>query len=109
MTATPAPHTLTTNPKTGAKTLRLSEPIDLGGVPTHELTFRRPFARDFRAVFTKKNVDECSMQVLLLIMAGKLASLSDYELGQMSLPDTVKVLEVIDSFQQAEGIASLTQ
>jgi hypothetical protein len=98
---TPAPHTITVDTKTGAKTLRLIEPIKVGGVLTHEITFRRPFARDLRQVFTKANTENCSMQVLLLIMAAKLAMLSDAEIDELCLADAVKAIEVVDSFQQA--------
>ncbi|MCP9785398.1 phage tail assembly protein [Cyanobium sp. N5-Cardenillas] len=102
----PAPGPISVNPSTGAVTVRLSEPIKIGGVDTTEITLRRPFGRDFRATFTKRNVEECSMQQLLLLMAAKLAGLSDDELDLLTLADTIRVLEVVDSFQQAAPIKS---
>lgn len=102
----PAAHTVTTNTSTGAKTLQLETPILLGGVETHSLTLRRPYARDFRATFTKANVEACSMQQLLLVMGANLAGVSDDEIDQLTLADTIKFLEIVDSFQQAAPTAS---
>lgn len=103
-----APHTVETDPVTGAKTLTLAEPIEVAGQPLASITLRRPFARDLRQVFTKANVDACSMQVLMLILAGKLANLSDAEVDLLTLADAVKLIEIVDSFQQAvPGTSSL--
>lgn len=104
----PAPqvHQVDTDPATGAKTLHLQDPITLGGQEVRSIKFRRPFARDFRAVFTKKNVEEHSMQVLLLIMAARISDTTDAELDGLSMADTIKVLEVVDSFQQGAPVTS---
>lgn len=106
MAESKAVHTIETDAKTGAKTITLSEPIKIGGESVTSLTLRRPFARDLRQVFTKDATERFSMQVLMMNMAAKLASISDDEMDAIPLSDAVKIIELVDSFQQGAPTTS---
>ena len=82
----------------GFVTITLKKPIQIAGVLTDTLKLREPTARDFRAVFSKKNTEKFSQQQLMMKLTAALASLSDDEFDQLTLADMTAATEAAESF-----------
>jgi len=76
----------------GSVKLKLKKPIKHGSEDIGELTVREPKAKDIRTMKIPPSTDD------MLTLGGKLVALPPSVIDELSIPDTMALLEVVGNF-----------